>query len=423
MMQATGNGLSTRLPRRWAVVLALTLALGAIVAVLRIGAAGGRRWWARGDGRDPAHLPMLKAAWNEFAAQRYDRATDLLDRRAARVVPTPLDCMLRARIAEAQGKPAEAIACLARIPDSDPTAAQARLKTGQIELARHRARAAEVALQHSLRLEPDQIQPRRELAYLYAIQLRRAECDAQFGALADRMPMGYVLAFAWCQNYCRIWDPEGARKVLKGFVNEDQDDRWSRLALAESYELTYDFDLAERLLRPLQDDDPDARALRVRLAIDQGQADAAERLARGGPADHVRLNVLRGQLALQRSDPKRAATAFRAAIGRDPGDRDAARGLGQALQALGDPRATEFLHRAGQYDKLRRTIQDSVSTIKTDPALLTKLADLCASLNRTAEARVWFRLAIERDPLDTHAQQGLGRLGEATVVETKGNGG
>src|SRR5262245_62088535 len=181
-----------QLRRRW--VLALVVLLIGVM----VGAGLAPRLWSRGSRHDPKRLGLLQSAWNEFAAQRYDRAGAILDHRAAEVAPTPLDWMLRARIAEAQGHLAEALDQLRPIPDSDPIAAQAWLKAGQIELARHQARAAEAAYRHALALNPDQIQAHRELAYLYAVQRRKAECDAEFRALVRLMPLDYTLAFAWC---------------------------------------------------------------------------------------------------------------------------------------------------------------------------------------------------------------------------------
>ncbi len=90
-------------------------------------------------------LDLLYEAANEVNAQRYDQAVALLDRRAKTFKQTGLDWMLRARIAEAQGRLGEAVEYLKHIDDSDPVSAQAWLKTGQIEIARHRAGAAERA--------------------------------------------------------------------------------------------------------------------------------------------------------------------------------------------------------------------------------------------------------------------------------------
>src|SRR4051794_4788769 len=70
-------------------------------------------------GRDPKRLELLYAAWSEYNARRYDQASAILDRRETEVAPTALDWMLRARIAESQGRPADALDYLKKIPDTD----------------------------------------------------------------------------------------------------------------------------------------------------------------------------------------------------------------------------------------------------------------------------------------------------------------
>ena len=158
------------------------LLLVLVVIALAIGGAAALRRWRRQSERDSARLGLLSAALAEFNAGRHEQALALLDQRAAEVAPTALDWMLRARVAEAQGRSEDALANLKQIPDSDPIAAQAWLKAGQIELARHRARASEAASLRALALNPDQIQAHRELAYLYAIQRRKQECHAHYRA-------------------------------------------------------------------------------------------------------------------------------------------------------------------------------------------------------------------------------------------------
>ena len=407
MAPGRGNRRS-RKRKRWAVLLV------ALVIALAVGAVATPRLWVRGSREEvPRRLDLLLEAWNEFNAQRYDRATSILDRRAAEHDATSLDWMLRARIDEAQGRLVEALGHLKHIPDSDLISSQAWLKAGQIELARHCARAAEAAYLRSLAINADQIQAYRELAYLYALQRRKAECDAQFRALSRKISMDHVLAFAWCQNYCGIWDPNAAGEVLKQFVTVDPTDRLSRLALATSYQLNHKYDEAESTLVPLTDSDPDARALRAQIAIDRGEIAAAEELVRFGPLDHARLNFLRGSLALK--DAHKAATLFRLALRQDPENRDAINVLGTTLRRIGDPEASKWLELASLRNKLQRTILDSVATIQTDLKLFCKLGALCESLDRREEARVWYQIAIERDPLDVEAQQGLSRVRNAGV--------
>jgi len=355
-------------------------------------------------------LELLYAAWNEFNAKSYDAATATLDRRVAEVEPTSLDWMLRARIAQAQGRMVAALDDLKHIPDSDSISAKRWFLTGQLELALHHSKAAEAAYRRSLALDPNQIQPHRELAYLYALQRRKAECDAQFHALAQLTNLDYVLAFAWCQNYCGLWDPYEAGKLLREFITVDPDDRWSRLALATSCRLTNQREEAEKVLGSLPDTDADARAIRIELAIEQGEIATAEELVRVGPDDNSRLNLMRGELALRGTNPRQAAEYFRAVIRSDPEDRDANHGLGLLLRRLGDAQAVNYLEIAARQDRLKRTIQESVTTINTDPKLFFKLGELCESLSRLEEARAWFQLAIGRDPLDERAHQALARI-------------
>jgi tetratricopeptide (TPR) repeat protein len=393
--------------KRWVLALILVLALAAAGAVVA------HSVWRAASRKDTARLDLLYAAWSEFNSKRFAEASATLDRRLAEVPPTPLDWMLRARIAEAQGKLSEALDDLAHIPDSDPIGAQVWLKAGQIELLRHRARAAETAYRRALAIDPALIQSHRELAYLYAITRRRAECDAEFRALDRLVSLDYILAFAWSQNTCDLWDPHEARKILVPFVAEDPDDRPSRLALATSYLLTGEFEQAEDTLRALPDSDPDARAIRVQTALRRGETATAEDLVQGGPADHVELNVFRGQLAQHHGDATRAAAYFRAALRGDPANRDALQGLGVALRSKGEPGADPFLRAAYRHDQLKRAIQDSVTSLATDVKLFDRLGVICESIDRRDEARVWYRLAIGRDPLDAQAHQALARITQA----------
>jgi predicted Zn-dependent protease len=404
MVSGRGNRRS-RKRQRWAALLV------ALMIAIVIGAVAASR--LRSSPKAPQRLDLLYAAWNEFNAKSYDRATAILDRRAAEHEPTPLDWMLRARISESQGRLIEALGHLKHISDEAPISSQAWLKAGQIELVRHNARGAEAAFRHSLVLNPDQIQSYRELAYLYAVQVRREECDAQYLALSRRIPFDYVLAFAWCQNYCRLWDPNEARKVLTGFVEFDHDDRVSRLALATNLRLANLLDQAEAALGPLPDSDPEARSLRAEVAIDKGEIDAAQVLVRDGPADHVRLNVIRGRLALTTKNAATAADYFRAALRQDLEDHDAIAGLGRALRLMGDPQAREFTEAALRYESFRRALQESSTTRHTDRKLFYKLGEHCESVHRPAAARTWYNLAVILDPLDAAARQALDRLDHA----------
>src|SRR5205823_8892957 len=114
---------------------------------------------------------------------RFERVEAAVARLARRREPTPRDWLLRAQLAVARSRTEAALADLARVPDHHYMAAQARLMAGQLELRRDRFRFAEEAFHAALRLDPGLIQAHRELIYIYGLQLRRPELNAEFHAL------------------------------------------------------------------------------------------------------------------------------------------------------------------------------------------------------------------------------------------------
>ncbi len=381
------------------------------VVLLAVGAGVARWRWPRAPQKDPTRLALLGSALSEFHAKHYDRATAILNRRAAEVAPTSLDWMLRARIAEAQGLLAEAIDDLKHIPDSDEISSQAWLKAGQVEVAqnvRGRPRRRTAAHWRSI---PSSSRPIASWPTFSHSSAARPSVTPNSG----RWPGASRWVTSWpspgARTIASLWDPKEAIPILSRFIATDPTDRVSRLALASCYETSNQLDLAAAALSPLPESDPDARALRITLAIDRGEIEIAGKLARDGPSEHLRLNVCRGKLAFA-SDASQAAAYYRSALRQDPEDRDALHGLGVALRKLGDPKAGEYLDLAALHDKLRRTIQDSVTTIQTDLKLFSKLGGICESLHRLEEARIWYQLAIERDPLDVPSQQALSRVGK-----------
>jgi tetratricopeptide (TPR) repeat protein len=231
--------------------------------------------------------------------------------------------------------------------------------------------------------------------------------------LARIMPLDYKLAFAWCQNSNGLWDAAGARKVLIPLVAADPDDRVSRVALATNFSLAGLFDDAEATLRPLPDSDPDACALRARMALDRGEIDRAERLAQSGPADHPRLNALRGRLALHHGNASEAAAFFQASLRQEPENRDAIHGLGVALEKLGDPQAKVFLKMTARRDELKQIIVTCGTKTAVDAKVLPRLAELCESLGRSDQARMWYQIALDVNPNDYQSQEALARLQRA----------
>ncbi len=285
----------------------------------------------------------------------------------------------------------------------------ARLRAGQIEIRRGRTRPAEASLRASLKLFPRAVQPRKELVYLYNIQHRQADLDATLAELMELDALDFAYILHWTKTRNTVWNPSGDLPALETFVAADADDRWSRLALVEALLRLDRLDEAERVLAPLPESDPEARAQRVMLAMDRGDLAAAESMLAGGPGDHPGLARLRGQLALRRHDGESAARQFRIAVAADPTDRVALHGLGTALGMLGRAEAARpYLEAVRRHDALWALVARAATAEgENDPHLPHQLGVACAAIGRNLEARAWLRLAVRRDPLDTEGQKAL----------------
>ena len=307
------------------------------------------------------------------------------------------------------------LAVLARVPDDHYLASRARLMAGQIELRRNRVRFAEKWFQAALKLDSKLIQAHRELIYIYSMQLRRPELNAQFLALSALAPLTSDNVFHWCLLRSNSWDPGEAVATLVPYVAADPDDRWSRLALAENYRRMGLFDQAESVIAPLVGpDDSAAIAIRVQIAVDTQDEVRAEHLLTLAKNDDPALARIRGRLALSKRDNEAALHHFQIAFAADPEDRETVFGLVCALEPSGETKAAEpFRETARKLERLNTLVHRAATReARANPALLRELGEACAALHRDAEARAWYDLAIAHDPLDAVSQRALYGLRE-----------
>ncbi len=355
---------------------------------------------------------LSQRARDAFMLQHFDQAEADLAQVLQQRKPTPYDSMLQAQLWMMKGRNDEARQALTQIPDDHPMAPQARLQAGQLELRQNRYGAAETYFLQALKLDPKLERARRELIYIYGMQLRRAELSACFRALSEVAPLTYSEVFLWCLSRGVTWEAAEIVETLKKCLEADPNDRWARLGMAEGLRELSRFDEAEAALAPLPDSDPVARASRVRIALDRGDPQTADRLLETGPADDVDLALLRGRFALARGDGPEAVRQFRIAYKLAPTLREAVLGLGQALKNTGDlAAAAPLTEQARKHERLGSLVQKAaVDKHRDDPILMRDLGAACADLGRLPEARAWYNLAVTRDPLDTEAQEGLGRV-------------
>ncbi len=362
--------------------------------------------------------PDIDAIWAQaeadFMAGRLDRVETALSRLSRLRFPTPLDHMLRAQYSAAHKEPDQALAELGLVPDDHFIAAQARLLAGQIELRRNRVRFAEAFFQAALAINPKVVQARRELIFIYGMQLRRRESSAQFLALSGLVPLSSENVFHWCLLRNNRWEPGEAIAALARFVSADPLDRWSRLALAENQRRMGQHDTAEAVLACLGPDDSAAVAIRARIAIDRQDQERAEQLLAVAADDDPDLALLRGRLALSKRDAQDAWRHFRIAFNSDPDDHETVFGLICALELAGQSDAAGPLRQLARRLELLSTLVDRAATpsARKDPPLLRELGAACAALHRDPEARAWYELAITVDPMSAEAQRAIHRLRE-----------
>jgi tetratricopeptide (TPR) repeat protein len=383
------------------------VAAGAVIAA---SVASGALWLSARAQPDPERLWV--DAERAFRAGRWNEARAGLLRIERLRSKTARDWLLEAQLASADDRTDRALEALAHVPETDFLAGQANLMAGRLERARNHIRTAEAYYRKALTADPGLIDARRELIYIYGVQLRRREIDAEFRALGKLTPLNHHDLFTWALTHFTSWRPDIATD-LRAYVDADPEDRASRLALVENLLDQPDQETnVLQLLDALPKADPDALALRVSLALHLGRLDEARSLLEQAPPNHSALAKFRGRLAMIRHDPTAAVEHFRRALSDEPYDRVSNAELARAL--ILDNKAEEaevYATRARRLDEVYKLVIRIRSADQESMALdLTSLGSACALADLTEEARHWYALAVSRDPLDSRAQQGLYRL-------------
>jgi tetratricopeptide (TPR) repeat protein len=364
--------------------------------------------------RGPGHADADQLAVGTRVALResnWDLAETLLKRLSQQRAPTPGDRVLRAEMELGRGRLDASIALLTEIPETDPLAGKARLVAGQIEKRRARARHAEALFLQAARLDPKLGPAHRELMLLYATQARRLDVNEQFRALAELESLGFDDVFLWTTSFEDLWVNDVIRPALERFVAADPEDRISRLALAGVFIRSLHYDDAEKVLDALPDSDPEGLVLKARIALGHMRLDEVRSLLDRAPADHVRVALLRGQLAVRTNDQAMAARQFRIALQKDPTNHEALQALASVLKQLKDPEAASVQKQVERWHQLTLLMQ-RMRTLdsRNDKALLSQIGAVCESLGQKPVARAWYRLALAQDPLDGAIQQALFRV-------------
>jgi tetratricopeptide (TPR) repeat protein len=389
---------------RWPVRLAAALAI-AIPVLL-----GARATWRAVTRPDPDQV--WRQAEASLSAHRVAEAQAALYRLKSLRAPIPEDWMLRAQVSNAQGRDDEALEALRMIPDTHPLGAQAHKMAGRIERSHHRVRLAELQYQAALKLDPRLIATHRELIYIYGLQVRRRELDAEFKALQRLTELSHHDLFTWGLTHFKVWGPNSAVE-LQSFIAADPLDRHSRLALALTLFNSPGMESrVEHILEPLPAADPEVAAVRIEMKLNQGKIDQALAMLKDTSGNDPHLARLRGRVALLAHDVPTAVHFFEEALSEEPFDRVSLSELGKALLLKGDKAgARQYMDRVKRLDEVYKLL-NSVSKPEREnqaPDLLA-LGKACEAAGLGDEARGWYTLAISRDPLDAEAQRALSRM-------------
>jgi tetratricopeptide (TPR) repeat protein len=323
--------------------------------------------------------------------------------------------MNEARLNLALERNDRALELLNQIPESSKTAPMARRISGQVHLRAGRLVPAEKDFLTAIRLDPTEITAHRELIYIYGLQLRRKELRNIFEKLSRISPMRFQNVFHWCLTRGNDWEPQEIVDDMTKFLAADPSDKWSMIALSRSLRRQVKLDEAENALKPLPDADPDAAALRAQLALDRNDADKARSILQNTKADNFELSMLRAQMALAEGGLDEAEKQFRIAAKIDPDNRDAVVGLARTLAAAGKKDEAKFYQeRSTNLDRLASLIQEAAKPGAEKVADLPKrLATACEAVGHLPEARAWWGVMADINPLDSEAQQAIYRIDQS----------
>jgi tetratricopeptide (TPR) repeat protein len=305
-------------------------------------------------------------------------------------------------------------------PPGGPASAHEWVRRGDVALRGRRLGRAELAFREALRLDPRLAPARLGLAWIHTLRMRQAEALSEYSALAELRPLDFDQVLVWTQVRCEIWDLDKVTEPLRECLLNDPEDRWVRLALAEGLREIGKREEAEDVLGPLNDAVPEVRVIRARLAIDRNDLEAADTILIQAPTGPLELAELRGKIALARRDAPVAIARFCQALASAPDHRRSLLGLAQALRMAGQaeaiPPILTTLRKLDRLHDLVRKAAESTHEDRLDGPLLRDLGTACEALGYHAEARAWLQLAIAANPLDSHAQAALFRLGKSASV-------
>jgi tetratricopeptide (TPR) repeat protein len=403
---------------RWTLVVAGVLLTAAGLA------AGIWRW---------THpLPTLGEVQRWLASGRFERADAAIGQLLKRRPKDGDVLMLAARVAAGRGDLERCVSLLGQIPPDSSLKPEAWMRQAQAEQEMSHGRRAEAAwrelielAERDAKLAPYLLTARAELVAMLSLERRTDEARAVLWQMMPGHMEKWRVLIALARTNSRSSTPQSALETLEQLVESDPDDLDARRGLAMAAIDAFQWDRAIELATVCLEREPsDVRALEILLEchLRQQQWEAMDAiLARpelndGGPRT-LRLRAQREEAA-GRFD--QAAASYRAALRLDPLDQTTRYQLAQLLQRRGDRDAAGELlaefHRMKEHEDALAGIigrfpqSDPAAWTAPDPSLCVEIAEHCAALQRTLEARAWLAEALRQEPKHPAALQALEQL-------------
>lgn len=323
------------------------------------------------------------------------------------------------------GETAQATSLLAEIPDSaGPSGATARYLEGRILLDQHLARQAEARFQKSLQINPRYAAPYKELARLYALQLRPRETVATLQRLRQLRSLTVEQQATWLLAGRPVVDADQARPLLDSWLQADPQDHASLAALVK-YDLdAQDTAAAARRLSAVPGptgrlpQEPELAGLLGMVRLRQGDLSGAAAALSAEPlTDDAPLVLwdLRGRLAQTLQDWTTARAVYGYLSVLLPCDISLQHALATALERLdGHAAAAEVHQRTGQLDRLERLayamLQPQASVPELAVPVMQEISRILQQLQQPAQAADWLEHALQLDPQNVALRSQLAGL-------------
>ncbi|MDR3620393.1 MAG: tetratricopeptide repeat protein [Paludisphaera borealis] len=390
--------------RRVRVAVAIAVAIGAVYGLVVL-----EGWWARTTRQDA----FRRLARRDFAGAQPGLARLLALHRGDG------EAWFQLGLCEsALGREPAARAAWDSVPIGSPFAGRAAVRRARQELASHRLAAAETYLLRAVdERGAHAVEAFETLVHLFKIEGRFREVRRLVNDWWEDYPNRISMVTELTQlDTPSAYAPAKAREALDraGAAAPDDDRVW--LGKANLAMRTGDLDQAGRWLEACERERPDDAAVgRARIALAEANRDApavrraAARVA-PGTLDPEELARLRAWLAAEANDQAAEGEALRALLAIRADDAPALERLAE-LEILAGRAAESARLRAhkAELDRARWRFDNLIFLTRAQDHG-RELARLAESLGRSVEARICWKLVLDREPGDAEALQAIAQL-------------